>query len=208
MKFKGNFGVLTLQINGTEATGTYQENGTLKGEFINNTFKGQWENKGMEGLVEFTITDDKLEGNWKKGLEPGTMKGKWIGEIVEDNYEQSEGDNRYNVDSLKEAFPEANEFFIRLNTDHWILIEEGWDPVAAVLHFTINKKGELLSWSAYDDEVIPYLEIPDSWHEMKRICSGSIEVDNNQREIEEIKLNDEEGFYNLCCEILEFVKEQ
>lgn len=26
MKFKGNFGGLTLNINGTEATGTYQEN--------------------------------------------------------------------------------------------------------------------------------------------------------------------------------------
>lgn len=26
MKFKGNFGKLTLTTNGTEATGTYQEN--------------------------------------------------------------------------------------------------------------------------------------------------------------------------------------
>jgi hypothetical protein len=73
MKFKGNFGELSLNISGTEATGTYQENGTLKGEFVNNTFKGQWENKGMEGLVEFTITNGKLEGNWKKGLEAGPM---------------------------------------------------------------------------------------------------------------------------------------
>lgn len=68
MKFKGNFGVLILNINGKEATGSYQENGTLKGEIINNTFKGQWENKGTEGLVEFTITDNNLEGNWKKDL--------------------------------------------------------------------------------------------------------------------------------------------
>ncbi len=82
MKFKGNFGELTLNINGTEATGTYQENGTLKGEFVNNTFKGQWENKGIEGLVEFTIRDGKLEGNWKKGLEAGPMKGKWEGELI------------------------------------------------------------------------------------------------------------------------------
>lgn len=81
MKFKGNFGELTLNINGTEATGTYQGNGVLKGEFINNTFKGQWENKGMEGLLEFTITDDTLEGNWKKGLELGPMKGKWEGKL-------------------------------------------------------------------------------------------------------------------------------
>jgi hypothetical protein len=84
MKFKGNFGELTLNINGTEATGTYQENGTLKGEFVNNTFKGQWENKGMEGLVEFTIIDNKLEGNWKKGIEPGPMKGKWEGKLLDE----------------------------------------------------------------------------------------------------------------------------
>ena len=41
MKFKGNFGELTLNINGTQATGNYQENGILKGKFINKTFKGQ-----------------------------------------------------------------------------------------------------------------------------------------------------------------------
>ena len=82
-KFKGNFGELILNVNGTEATGTFQKNGTLKGAFINNTFKGQWENKGLEGLIEFTITGDKLEGNWKKGLEPGSMKGKWEGEIID-----------------------------------------------------------------------------------------------------------------------------
>ena len=82
-KFKGNFGELILNVNGTEATGIFQKNGTLKGAFINNTFKGQWENKGLEGMIEFTITGDKLEGNWKKGLEPGSMKGKWEGRLVE-----------------------------------------------------------------------------------------------------------------------------
>jgi hypothetical protein len=35
MNFKGNFGELTLEILGTKAKGTYQENGTLNGEFIN-----------------------------------------------------------------------------------------------------------------------------------------------------------------------------
>lgn len=90
MNFKGNFGELTLIINGTEATGTYQEKGVLKGEFINNTFKGQWENKGMEGLVEFTITNGKLEGNWKKGLELGPMKGKWEGALIDLQQETNE----------------------------------------------------------------------------------------------------------------------
>ena len=82
MKFLGNFGELTLNIIGTEATGTYQENGTLKGLFVNNTFKGQWENKGIEGLVKFTITDGKLEGHWKKGLQAGPMRGKWEGKLI------------------------------------------------------------------------------------------------------------------------------
>lgn len=86
MKFKGNFGELTLNINGTEATGAYQENGILKGVYINNTFKGQWENKGLVGLVEFTITNGTLQGNWKKGLEEGSMKGKWEGELYEEDY--------------------------------------------------------------------------------------------------------------------------
>ena len=83
--FKGNFGTLELVVDDNgNANGTFQKNGTLKGAFINNTFKGQWENKGMEGLIEFTITGDKLEGNWKKGLEPGSMRGKWEGEIIDD----------------------------------------------------------------------------------------------------------------------------
>ena len=106
MKFKGNLGELTLNVNGTEATGTYQENGTLKGEFINNTFKGQWKNKGLEGLVEFTITDDKLEGNWKKGLEPGAMKGKWEGFLIE-----------VPIDSIEEQIKQKN-------TDDWNIIHD------------------------------------------------------------------------------------
>ncbi len=104
MKFKGNFGVLILNINGKEATGSYQENGTLKGEIINNTFKGQWENKGTEGLVEFTITDNNLEGNWKKGLDPGPMKGKWEGILILDETEKSN-----ELISLKQVSSEINE---------------------------------------------------------------------------------------------------
>jgi hypothetical protein len=100
MKFKGNFGELTLNINGTEATGTYQENGTLKGEFVNNTFKGQWENKGMEGLVEFAIIDNKLEGNWKKGIDPGPMKGKWEGSLIE---------NKQTAENKSESFDQNDD---------------------------------------------------------------------------------------------------
>jgi len=107
MKFKGNFGELTLNINGTEAIGTYQENGTLNGEFVNNTFKGQWENKGMKGLVEFTIIDNKLEGNWKKELEPGPMKGKWEGKLntADDNIQNPTNRTvKRDIGKLKELY--------------------------------------------------------------------------------------------------------
>jgi hypothetical protein len=82
MKFKGNFGELILVINGTSATGTYQENGQISGQYVNNTFKGKWSNKGLEGLVEFTVSGTNLDGFWKKGLEAGPMKGKWTGTLV------------------------------------------------------------------------------------------------------------------------------
>lgn len=111
MKFKGNFGELTLNINGTEATGTYQENGTLKGEYINNTFKGQWKNKGMEGLVEFIITNDKLQGNWKKGLETGPMKGKWEGKLVEVSREKALGNSEHEITNVISEYLENNSNF-------------------------------------------------------------------------------------------------
>ena len=106
-KIKGNFGELLLNVNGTKATGTFQENGTLKGAFINNIFKGYWKNKGMEGLIEFTITGDKLEGNWKKGLEPGSMKGKWEGELnaVDDTKQNStNGIVKKDIEKIKEQY--------------------------------------------------------------------------------------------------------
>jgi hypothetical protein len=82
MKFRGNFGELVIQINGSKATGKYQETGEVEGEFLDNKFTGVWRNKGLEGLVEFTVSSDLLNGTWKKGLEPGNMRGKWWGELI------------------------------------------------------------------------------------------------------------------------------
>ena len=81
--FKTNQGELSLEISGNTATGTYQKDGVISGEFIENTFTGQWENKGLQGLMEFTIQDKKLLGSWKKGTEPGPMRGTWKGELIE-----------------------------------------------------------------------------------------------------------------------------
>lgn len=83
LKFKGNFGTLILSVSEHNASGVYQNGGELSGEFINNSFKGEWRNKGMEGLVQFTVIDGQLNGTWKKGLEKGPMKGKWQGTLID-----------------------------------------------------------------------------------------------------------------------------
>ena len=51
--------------------GQYQDGGVLEGDFINGVFKGEWRNKGMEGLIEFTIVDGQLNGTGKKALTKG-----------------------------------------------------------------------------------------------------------------------------------------
>lgn len=89
LKFKGNFGELELSIDDSVATGKYQVNGTLSGEYTDNIFKGVWHNNDLSGLIEFSIINGKLDGKWKKGIEPGPMKSKWEGFLVDcDNKNQ------------------------------------------------------------------------------------------------------------------------
>jgi hypothetical protein len=102
MKFKGNFGELELSIDGHAATGKYQENGTLSGEYTDNIFKGVWHNKGLSGLIEFSIIDGKLDGKWKKGLEPGAMKSKWEGyQLVKEKVEKELEANNKELEFVK-----------------------------------------------------------------------------------------------------------
>ena len=83
MKFKGNFGALNLTVESDgNAIGQYQNGGTLEGKFKDDEFIGEWRNKDMEGLVNFTVADGKLNGSWKKGLDKGAMRGKWEGEQI------------------------------------------------------------------------------------------------------------------------------
>ena len=81
--FKGNFGTLVLVVDDNgNASGTYQEVGTLSGTFKEGEFEGEWENKGMEGLVKFTVKEGRLNGKWKKGKDAGPMRGNWEGEQI------------------------------------------------------------------------------------------------------------------------------
>ena len=81
--FKGNFGTLELVVDDNgNASGTYQEGGTLAGTYKDGSFEGAWENKGMEGLVKFTVKEGRLNGKWKKGKDAGPMRGNWEGEQI------------------------------------------------------------------------------------------------------------------------------
>jgi len=64
------------------AMGNYQKSATIAGKYIDKNFIGEWSNKGMSGLVKFTVKEGALEGNWKKGTEDGPMKGKWTGKLL------------------------------------------------------------------------------------------------------------------------------
>ncbi len=84
LKFEGNFGTINLTVESDGyAMGQYQDGGMLEGNFIDGEFKGEWRNKGMEGLVQFTVVDGQLNGTWKKGLDKGSMRGKWKGTLID-----------------------------------------------------------------------------------------------------------------------------
>ncbi len=90
--YKGNFGILVLTMSGNQCSGKYGSAGVINGEFVDGKFNGKWNNKGLEGLIEFSIQEKILQGSWKKGFEPGPMKGKWEGVEIENASSDSESD--------------------------------------------------------------------------------------------------------------------
>ena len=86
LTFKGNFGTLEMIVDSKgNAIGNYQKSATIAGKYIDQNFSGVWSNKGMSGLVKFTVNDGALEGNWKKGTDEGPMKGNWTGKLLTDD---------------------------------------------------------------------------------------------------------------------------
>ena len=78
-EYKLNFGIVKVTIDGNTCTGTYQNNGEFNGTIDGDFVKAKWKNEGQEGLIELDLSDDKLIGKWKKGLDEGPMRGKWNG---------------------------------------------------------------------------------------------------------------------------------
>jgi|GEM_PF-1089727 len=132
--FKGNFGFLELTVDKSgNANGTYQKKGSLTGFFKNHKFSGSWLNQGLEGLVEFWVTDGILEGNWKKGMESGPMRGKWKGEVVSMEAPQR-SKNIDNTVALQEDF-KKDEGAHSIPSDEVILEEK-----SSISSFDLNEE--------------------------------------------------------------------
>ena len=77
-----NVTVTFTEVNNGGITGTYP-NATLTGTLEGNVLSATFHNSAVNavGLIEITFSENGFEGKWKKGLEPGTMRGKWSGTI-------------------------------------------------------------------------------------------------------------------------------
>lgn len=151
---KGNFGKMDFVSDEEgKASGSYQKSGSITGTFTHQRFQGTWQNKGLEGLVEFSITDGVLEGNWKKGMEPGPMRSKWKGEVV--SMEASEGsENIDNTVAVQEDFKKEEDTH-SIPSDEVFLEEK-----SSISSFDLNEERDKLyekSLSiAIKDECISY----------------------------------------------------
>ncbi|MDI1317749.1 hypothetical protein [Flavobacterium sp.] len=150
LKFKGNFGELFLNISDTKTTGNYQENGVLSGDFVNNTFKGNWKNKGDEGLIVFTILDGKLSGSWKKGLQAGPMHGKWEGVLVDESDNTSK-----NVDVIVKDIEDNGSLFEHLDN---INPDKFYNELIANAKLIV----EIVTGTNEDDEIVDYWDFEDA----------------------------------------------
>ena len=83
-----NATVTFTEVKNGAITGTYP-NATLTGTLEGNVLSATFHNTAVNavGLIEITFSENGFEGKWKKGLEPGTMRGKWNGECISEGGE-------------------------------------------------------------------------------------------------------------------------
>ena len=81
--YKCSFGIVRVVIDDLNCTGEYQKNGQFNGTIVGNIVKAKWTNDGKEGLIELDLSNNKLLGKWKLGLDEGPMRGRWDGVLIE-----------------------------------------------------------------------------------------------------------------------------
>ena len=72
------------EANG-KVNGTYK-NGTIAGSLEGNVLKATFHNTkaNASGLMEITFRERGFDAKWKAGLDPGPMRGKWVGTLEDE----------------------------------------------------------------------------------------------------------------------------
>lgn len=163
-KYNGNFGELTLNISGSEVHGSYSENGNLSGTILDNKINARWSNNGEEGLIEIELSGDELTGKWKKGLEPGPMRGIWNGTSLETEH-ASEKASTDSVDEkmiVVEFYHDEDQCYQEQVS---VYVKPEFDVINAGNYMTLleNHKNEIRNTvlMQLDDEFIEQLQ--DEW---------------------------------------------
>ena len=79
---------IVFQQNEVGTINSTYADGTIEGKMEGNTLKAVFHNPkvNVSGIIEITFHKTGFVGKWKKGMEPGPMKGKWSGEIQKESH--------------------------------------------------------------------------------------------------------------------------
>jgi hypothetical protein len=78
----GQESIIFNEEKGSTVSANYSE-GVLKGTLEGNLLKATFQNRraNVSGLIEIFFSLNGFTAKWKQGIEPGPMKGKWIGKL-------------------------------------------------------------------------------------------------------------------------------
>jgi hypothetical protein len=135
--------VIFTESGNNTITGTYKD-GTLNGKLNGNTLSATFQNTkvNVSGLMEITFNEKGFDGRWKKGIEPGSMKGKWKGEL---NYAKSEDYTKNN--NCVNLTIEQQECIIDnyvTSYDFLDLTKEEWRSNRTFILAALNNDGKIL----------------------------------------------------------------
>jgi hypothetical protein len=97
--------------NDNSVTGAYNS-GTITGTLVGNVLKGTYENKKNKsvGLIIFEFHENGFNAQWKQGIEPGPMRGKWKGIIgIDEKPNDSAAESVNKVGIYSAQFDEETE---------------------------------------------------------------------------------------------------
>ena len=83
-------------------TGTHND-GTMTGFQERNVFKGTFHNTKVNatGLMEITFHESGFDAKWKNGMEPGPMRGNWVGELLNNSTNIIDSQNNSTLEFIK-----------------------------------------------------------------------------------------------------------